>query len=276
MFVLIQKYFGHVDFDLLTGIYQNVQGLNKFDAEHKARVAQPGTVALGVAEGEARMMADTLANSGVETILVPIQNVTPVAKPRTINAGGPNAVSFDVVDMYGRSTIIPWSDCLLISAGVIAEEFTVYVPGNDSPPDGAGRALRHSANVIGGITLATMGVGVFFKKKKKQETERDREEVQVDVTQQIELFTTHPDFSRLRMRLTEFNYSCLGPRNAGNANDNFHALVAYMIECAGDSVSVDPQLIDYVDDPNRLPAFSSEDYWDAYNFWQLQTRNMNK
>ena len=118
-----------------------------------------------------------------------------------------------------------------------------------------------------------MGVGLFMKKGKEPEPEPDREEIQVEVNQHMELFTTHPDFPRIRIKLKEFNYSCLGPNLGSNANENFQRLVARFIECGGDHFSYDPQLVEYATDPDKLPAFGADDYWTAYNFWQLQTRN---
>lgn len=268
MFVVLQKQFAHIESALLSGVFRDVLKLNKINAQARAKNTQPGMVAFGVSHAEAAMMAQQLGDKGIETATISMQDVKPLPKDvKTIKAGNPLVEGFEAIDMYGRGTLIPWSDCLLYSAGVISEEFRVAAPGRDS--NESGEALRFTANVVGGITLATVDVGVFFGRG-YEESAPEQDELETKITQQMELITVHPDLRRVRIRANQFIYSCLKEQMADNAKVNFRLLAMSILGKGAEHFAFDPQLIEYVENPAQLPAFDSEVSWNAYNFWQLQ------
>jgi len=117
-FALLQLHRDPLPEEVIARAFAGVSRLTSLDARRVARTGF-GVVAERLSEVEAHALKAAFdeAGSGVEVVS---QTVLSLDQPKPLRLAVPDATQLRVYDLYGRSTIIPWSAIDCVAAGPIA------------------------------------------------------------------------------------------------------------------------------------------------------------
>ena len=246
MYALIQDEFRVFDVGSVTKVYMDALSILAPDAAQRIRQSPAGILALFLEETEASALQEGLASHGIGTAILAMDRFFPLPDFATVNNATPTDAGFEIKDFYERITVVPWETFQYVNAAIVCEHQAMIDEETEETVQG-----EAFDDLITNSDFAT-------------------ETTKTTTNYYLEIFGEH-EMSRLRIRSSKFNYSCLGEVMQLSADLNFRIFLELIIDYCGDHCKIDASALAITGAVDEdVETFDDDDLWRRYNHWAMQ------